>query len=524
VKPAEGVRPIPKFSRRALLAEELTSGKYTAFQRNLANRIWAHMFGRGIVHPLDLHHSGNPPVHPELLDALGEGLASLKFDLRNFVREIALSKTYQRSSEISGQLLDYAHRAHEDREQVEAVRTEQRKAVEKSTAWRKVLQEKITGFQRLIDNLDVKRDSLHSETALSRKAADALEAQVSQYAELLEFLEHSTNTIQQLSMRANQIVSLSPQDPLLTKIAERTLRRRSLIAAERTQAGDQLVGMQNRLQATLAVWRKTSSQLATVEQKMRGLDGQQETLLKQNIEVQQQLDRQKQLQVATEARLKDFEALQKFAEVADQEALNNQAYQEAWQQLARRWRDRFQCGDIIPLTAEQLTWSITEALGVVDRQRDELLAEYSKNNEPAPAQSKSNSTDSVKNNKKIEQSLHTKVEQSLYDFIVNVHDHRGQPDGNYQATAREALFLSHSQKIQEWIQFGAQKFLERVETHDKDDSIAQELYLTILSRHPNEEETAIVTGYLKKWPEDQQSAIRDLAWALLNCAEFRFQY
>lgn len=524
VKPAEGVRPIPKFSRRALLAEELTSGKYTAFQRNLANRIWAHMFGRGIVHPLDLHHSGNPPVHPELLDALGEGLASLKFDLRNFVREIALSQTYQRSSEIPEQLLDYAHRAHEDRKPVEAARSKHQKAAEKSAVQQKAVQASIAGLQGLIDGLGVKRESLHSKTVSSQKAAEVLETQASQYAELVNFLEHSTNTIQELSLKANQIVSLAPQDPLLTEIAERTLRRRSLIAAERTQTDHQLEGIRNRLQVILDTCQKTSSQLADVEQQMHGLEGRQAALLKQSAELQRQLDRQKQLQIATEARLKDFETLQKFADIAKQESQDNETYQEAWQQLASRWRDRFQCGDILPLTAEQLTWSITEALGVVDRQRDALLEEYNKKNKSAPSQPESNSTDFVKDNKKIEYSLHTKVEQSLYDFIVNVHDYRGQPDGNYQATAREALFLSHSQKIQEWIQFGAQKLLERVGTHDKDDSIAQELYLTILSRHPNEEETAIVTGYLKKRSEDQQSAIRDLAWALLNCAEFRFQY
>ena len=31
------------------------------FRRNVANRLWAHMFGRGIVHPVDFHHPANPP-------------------------------------------------------------------------------------------------------------------------------------------------------------------------------------------------------------------------------------------------------------------------------------------------------------------------------------------------------------------------------------------------------------------------------------------------------------------------------
>ena len=100
VKPADDVRPVPAFSRRAVLAGELTSGRHPAFQRNLANRIWAHMMGRGLVHPLDFHHRDNPPSHPELLEALSDLLVDLKFDLGKFVREIARSKAYQFSSAL----------------------------------------------------------------------------------------------------------------------------------------------------------------------------------------------------------------------------------------------------------------------------------------------------------------------------------------------------------------------------------------------------------------------------------------
>ncbi len=56
------------------------------------------MMGRGIVHPLDMHHSANPPSHPELLDLLAKRLGESKFDARAFLRELALSETYQRSS------------------------------------------------------------------------------------------------------------------------------------------------------------------------------------------------------------------------------------------------------------------------------------------------------------------------------------------------------------------------------------------------------------------------------------------
>lgn len=100
VAPADGVRPVPKYSRRSQLPVLLPRGDNLAFRRNIANRLWALMMGRGLVHPLDMQHDGNPPSHPELIDLLGERIAALGFDMKAFLRELALSETYQRSSEL----------------------------------------------------------------------------------------------------------------------------------------------------------------------------------------------------------------------------------------------------------------------------------------------------------------------------------------------------------------------------------------------------------------------------------------
>jgi len=97
-KPSRTVRAIPKFSLRALLAEKLPSEETPEFARNLANRLWSHLMGRGLVEPLDMHHSDNPPSHPELLDQLTARLTAMQFNTKQFLRELALSDTYQRSS------------------------------------------------------------------------------------------------------------------------------------------------------------------------------------------------------------------------------------------------------------------------------------------------------------------------------------------------------------------------------------------------------------------------------------------
>jgi hypothetical protein len=97
-KPDKTTRGVPKYSRRQQLAEQMTAAENLDFRRNIANRIWALMAGRGLVEPLDVRHADNPAAHPELLNLLAEGLRDSGDDLRWLMREIALSNAYQRSS------------------------------------------------------------------------------------------------------------------------------------------------------------------------------------------------------------------------------------------------------------------------------------------------------------------------------------------------------------------------------------------------------------------------------------------
>lgn len=97
-KPDKTTRGVPKYSRRQQLAEQMTASENLDFRRNIANRIWALMAGRGLVEPLDVRHADNPAAHPELLNLLAEGLRDSGDDLRWLIRAIALSNVYQRSS------------------------------------------------------------------------------------------------------------------------------------------------------------------------------------------------------------------------------------------------------------------------------------------------------------------------------------------------------------------------------------------------------------------------------------------
>lgn len=84
---------------RQAFADWMTSPKNPFFAKAIANRYWAHFFGRGIVDPLDDMRVTNPPSNPELLDGLAEALIDSKFSLKTLIKTICKSRTYQLSSQ-----------------------------------------------------------------------------------------------------------------------------------------------------------------------------------------------------------------------------------------------------------------------------------------------------------------------------------------------------------------------------------------------------------------------------------------
>lgn len=92
------VDPDNKSPRRQRLASWLTGADNPYFARATVNRVWSHMFGRGIVDPVDDFGLNNRPVSPELLDTLASQFIDSKFDLKTLIRTIAISRAYRLSS------------------------------------------------------------------------------------------------------------------------------------------------------------------------------------------------------------------------------------------------------------------------------------------------------------------------------------------------------------------------------------------------------------------------------------------
>lgn len=83
---------------RVHLADWMARSDNPYFARTMANRMWAHFMGRGIIHPIDDARSTNPPSNPELLDALSADFVSSGFDIKHLIRVIANSYAYRLES------------------------------------------------------------------------------------------------------------------------------------------------------------------------------------------------------------------------------------------------------------------------------------------------------------------------------------------------------------------------------------------------------------------------------------------
>jgi hypothetical protein len=111
IQPRTGKAIAPKFmggaiptipqgkDRRDVLADWITSPENPFFAKSVVNRVWYHVLGRGIVDPVDDFRDSNPSANDDLLDALAKDFVKNKFDVKQLLRVILNSRTYQLSAQ-----------------------------------------------------------------------------------------------------------------------------------------------------------------------------------------------------------------------------------------------------------------------------------------------------------------------------------------------------------------------------------------------------------------------------------------
>ena len=109
-------------------------------------------------------------------------------------------------------------------------------------------------------------------------------------------------------------------------------------------------------------------------------------------------------------------------------------------------------------------------------------------------------------------------------FIQTFAHPPGTAEVDFSPGVNKSLFLMNDRLIQHWLKPRTGNLIDRLSKMDAPDSMAKEMYLAVLSRLPEKEEAIWIIDYLARNEPRRTAALADLAWALLNSAEFTFNH
>jgi hypothetical protein len=161
---------------------------------------------------------------------------------------------------------------------------------------------------------------------------------------------------------------------------------------------------------------------------------------------------------------------------------------------------RYLSAQLKPLTPEQLAWATMQATGLTDAER---LALGKNANEAA---------------------IYSRLVGNVAPFVKTFGGQPGEPPHGFQATLDTALFVANGSTIRAWLVQRTGNLTDRLLRLNDAKAVADELYLSIQTRWPSDDETKEVAGYLRGREKDHAAALQEMAWALLASAEFRFNH
>lgn len=564
VAPAKDVRPVPKFSRRAQLAAAIASGTSSEFRRNLANRLWAYLMGRGLVHPLDMQHSANPAVQSQLLDLLANSLAAMKYDLKSFVRELALSRAYQRSSESAADGMSDA-----DAATVGSNLSTWKAELEKLVGELKPLEEANNQAQSAMSaayeaysKQATARDAAQKVHGEAKKASDDVSAVLAKAIKDVTAKEEALKAILEAREKARAVAARLPDDKPLADAAALFNTRANEVDTQLAEVRKTVSEKTPLVQAAAvklgeaeAAWQSAGAAVSTAKTALDAADGAARAA-GEKFRAAKARHRELESAIADAQSLSNYHALVAAASqsraaaqaAADQlAALQSQsatgeplttaesaaaaatgkanedqaAAHKAREALVERSTVRFTLGGLRALSPEQLAFATMQALGVADAERAALLPQVTKDLDAmanlAPADRDREQP------KLLEARTDEKLRAHIGPFVSLFGQQPGQA-AEFNSTVHQALFFANGGLLAGWLNPGGNNLTERLSKIEAPATAADELYLTVLTRRPTAEEQAAVAAYWEAAKADRPAAARELAWSLVTSAEFRFNH
>lgn len=167
--------------------------------------------------------------------------------------------------------------------------------------------------------------------------------------------------------------------------------------------------------------------------------------------------------------------------------------------LADVAEDRYAVAILKPLVPEQLGYATMQATGLTDVYRNELAKKYS------------------------EDALHAKLASNLGPFLRMYGGRPGETDDGFVSTLDQTLFVKHGGHVRNLIAPRTGSLVERAAKLPEPSRVAEELYLTVYTRLPSDEERRDIEDALRT-ATNRTNALTDIVWAMLASAEFRFNH
>ena len=192
---------------------------------------------------------------------------------------------------------------------------------------------------------------------------------------------------------------------------------------------------------------------------------------------------------------------------------------QAFEPLADRATARFVLAPLKPLSPEQLAFATMQVVGQVEAQRATLEPQAQKDVEAM--QGLSPEARAAQQERLLEERIDEKLRGHIAPFVPLFGQQPGQAP-SFQATVHQALFLANGGLLAGWLNPGGNNLTERLTKIEDPAALADELYLSVLTRRPTADEQAQVAAYWVAAKADRAAAARDMVWSLLASVEFRF--
>jgi len=524
-----GYPPVPLSSRRQQLADAIRSGNLEPFNRNVANRLWAQVFGQGVVDPVDLHHSANPPISEDLLQGLADRLVEVGFDLRRFLRDLLMSETFRlavaampsQEQEASGPFSEMVAWAQFEQPtmtaRLEAAR-DSRNALD--SAYKTVLSN-ITALQtaRLeafaavdtaraacMQSLDAKTKA-DSELVTAQQAVAAAQEKLAKIRSALDATTTAlaaigddaelSGAVQLLQGRTDTITAAMP--PLEQAVSEKTS------AAEAAQA------MADATKEKLRQSQTTADRANHAYQEVAGVVQQARNAVETaNVTLTQMEAKAQQIQAALHwANLHEQLTASPVEDASETNDSLKSQYLAAQQALTDGQTRLFLASRLTPLTPEQMGWSFLAANNIYRNYVDKHYAEL----EAEPLETR-----------RITAVRRARVElQANINLFVSLYGAGpGQSQSDFFATPDQALYANNGGAIFYWAAASGDNVTARIVGASNDVEAANHLYRGVLCRNPTEEEIKLVRNFLSQTPDQRPRLAQEMVWSLMVGAEFRF--